>query len=257
MTTMIATDLDRTLVFSPRAIAELGGALPAQVVETLDGRPVSELADEVAEGLASPRAEIVPVTTRTPEQLARLQLPLHPAFVIAACGAVILADGMPDAGWAAVIGQRVAAAAPLERATDLLRGHPGVLRAYRSDAFAYAVVAADFDGRALAVEAGQAGYVLTRSGRKAYLLPNGLDKAAAVSHVAARIGADRVLAAGDSLLDRSMLELADRAWVPRGSELAADPPPRACITQGTGHAAAVEIVTGWRSATSATAACAS
>jgi hydroxymethylpyrimidine pyrophosphatase-like HAD family hydrolase len=56
-------------------------------------------------------------------------------------------------------------------------------------------------------------------GRKLYLLPAVLDKAPAVAEVAARIGAARVVAGGDSLLDEGMLRRADAGIHPAHGEL--------------------------------------
>jgi hypothetical protein len=56
-------------------------------------------------------------------------------------------------------------------------------------------------------------------GRKLYWVPESLTKSAAVLEVAQRMHADRVLAAGDSLLDVDMLLAADRGIHPRHGEL--------------------------------------
>jgi hypothetical protein len=63
------------------------------------------------------------------------------------------------------------------------------------------------------------GWSLSAQGRKLYWMPDGLTKAAAVREVASRVGAELVLAAGDSLLDRDLLCLADRAIFPAHGEL--------------------------------------
>ncbi|MGH3494495.1 MAG: hypothetical protein ACRDRL_27490, partial [Sciscionella sp.] len=55
--------------------------------------------------------------------------------------------------------------------------------------------------------------------RKIYWLPNELTKYAAVAEIAHRIGASRILAAGDSLLDVDLLQRADAAIAPRHGEL--------------------------------------
>ncbi len=52
-----------------------------------------------------------------------------------------------------------------------------------------------------------------------YLLPAILDKAAAVTEVARRLGARRVIAGGDSLLDERMLRTADAGIHPAHGEL--------------------------------------
>jgi hypothetical protein len=63
------------------------------------------------------------------------------------------------------------------------------------------------------------GWTVSAQGRKLYWMPRGLTKSAAVAEVAARVGAERVLAAGDSLLDRELLVYADRGIHPAHGEL--------------------------------------
>ncbi len=48
---------------------------------------------------------------------------------------------------------------------------------------------------------------MSLQGRKVYAVPAGLSKAAAVQRLADRLGSRVLLAAGDSLLDRGLLEL--------------------------------------------------
>jgi hypothetical protein len=56
-------------------------------------------------------------------------------------------------------------------------------------------------------------------GRRVYCVPEPLTKSAAVGEVARRTGCDRVIAAGDSLLDADLLESADVAVRPAHGEL--------------------------------------
>jgi hydroxymethylpyrimidine pyrophosphatase-like HAD family hydrolase len=86
-----------------------------------------------------------------------------------------------------------------------------------------------------------------------YVLPDALHKAHAIGYVRERLtdelaAVPTVLAAGDTWLDAEMLELADRGWVPLGSEIAsAGPPPwpNVAVTDAPGHAAAAQIVATW------------
>lgn len=56
-------------------------------------------------------------------------------------------------------------------------------------------------------------------GRKIYLVPDHVSKGSAVRYVKELSGSSFVFAAGDSLLDESMLELADEAMAPNHGEL--------------------------------------
>ena len=245
MTTLVATDLDRTLIFSPAATARLGGALPSRPVEVVDGVVISELADVVARGLEALAAQafLVPTTTRTVAQLQRVALPAT-RYAVAANGGVVLDGEVPDAEWAGRVKAALADAMPLDEAVAVLTDAcPGARIREAEGLFCYAVgePAALADA---ALSLADSGWRPERQGRKLYLLPPDLGKAQAVAYVAGLVGADRVLAAGDSLLDEAMVVGADRGWVPAASPLAAAPlPPSVTVTREPGHAAAAEIVT--------------
>jgi hypothetical protein len=259
---VIAADLDQTLIFSPQASDRLGGGRPATVVERIDGRAVSEMADAVAAGLRSLPDHVVwvPTTTRTVAQVGRVVLPVRAAVVIAASGGIVLVDGRPDPAWSAVVAARLADVAPPGEILDRLGSSSdagAVLRTTVADGlFCTAIVDPGRFGAeqaaALQGTCGPLGWRVAHQGRKVYVLPHGLDKVHAVAHVAglvaARVGTHpRVLAAGDTGLDRGMLDAADAAWVPHGSELerAGGLPPHVTITAEAGHAAATEIVEAW------------
>ncbi len=88
------------------------------------------------------------------------------------------------------------------------------------------------------------GWRASLQGRKLYLLPDVLDKAAAVAEVARRVGAQRVVAGGDSLLDQRMLAAADAAIRPAHGELHVTgySAPNCRTTAGHGAAAGDEIM---------------
>jgi predicted mannosyl-3-phosphoglycerate phosphatase (HAD superfamily) len=88
------------------------------------------------------------------------------------------------------------------------------------------------------------GWGLSVQGRKAYLVPLALTKQAALAEVVRRVGATTVVAAGDSLLDRGLLESADAAIRPAHGELHDSGwcPPGLVVTNRAGGGAAEEIV---------------
>jgi phosphoserine phosphatase len=88
------------------------------------------------------------------------------------------------------------------------------------------------------------GWRVSLQGRKLYLLPTGLDKAAAVAHAAERLGAGRVVAGGDSLLDADMLRAAHAAIRPAHGELhlTGFTSPHCLTTASAGAAAGDEIL---------------
>ena len=126
---LITTDLDRTLLFSARATAQLGGALPADPVETVagehaagsSGAGLSRAARDCLRAL--PRhARVCVATSRSVGRLARLRLPFPVPYAIAANGGVILIDGVPEPRWEARTKRLLAAAAPAEVVRAVLAG---------------------------------------------------------------------------------------------------------------------------------------
>ncbi|WP_431982997.1 HAD family hydrolase [Streptomyces qinglanensis] len=232
--TLVASDLDRTLIYSAAAL-ELtmpdARAPRLLCVETYESRPLSFMTEDAARlltGLAG-RTVFVPATTRTPEQYRRVRLPgPQPRFAVCANGGHLLVDGVSDPAWRERVRERLTACAPL----DLVRAH--MLRQARPEwllkervadgLFAYLVV-----DRALlpgswvqefAEWAGPQGWSVSLQGRKVYAVPNPLTKSAAVAEVVRRAGTARTFAAGDSLLDADLLRFADTAWRPAHGELA-------------------------------------
>jgi hypothetical protein len=230
---LVATDLDRTLIYSAAAAA-LGGAEVAPdvvPVEHLDGRPISFMTVAAAAMLAELATEqlVVPVTTRTKAQLARVRLPgPPPRYAVAANGGVLLVNGAPDRDWAETVRIAVAEAAPLDAALAALSAvctsdwaaPPRVAE----DLFCYAVVNRTMMPAGalerLTEWANAAGWAVSLQGRKLYLVPAPLTKSAAIAEVARRAGAGFTLAAGDSLLDRDLLFNADRGVRPGHGEIA-------------------------------------
>lgn len=255
--TVVCLDLDRTVIYSAAALdlrmpdAEAPRLL---CVEIYRGAPLSFLTEAAVDTLHALRdvATVVPTTTRTPEQLARVQLPGPPArFAIAANGGQLLVDGVPDPDWAATVRQRLDGCAPLAEVEAELRARGGTfvlnLRT-ASELFAYAVVdrAALPEGwvAELGTWCAPRGWTVSLQGRKVYAVPRPLTKSAAAAEVLARVGGGPLLAAGDSLLDADLLAAADAAIRPAHGELAdADfRPDGLAVTRATGVLAGEELL---------------
>ncbi|UED86684.1 HAD family hydrolase [Streptomyces profundus] len=235
--TLIASDLDRTLIYSAGALAltEPDHTAPRLLsVETYQGRPQSFVTETAATLLAAlaadPRAVFVPTTTRTRRQYLRVRLPgPPPPYAICANGGHLLVDGETDEGWHRSVRDRLAAdCATLDEITARVRrtADPSWLLRERTaeDLFAYLVVdrerLPDAWPKTLAAWAEPRGWTVSLQGRKLYVVPAPLTKSAAVAEVARRAGTARTLAAGDSLLDADLLLAADLAWRPGHGELA-------------------------------------
>lgn len=261
----VFSDLDRTLVYSPSALA-LGthdeDAPRLLCVEVHNGRPLSFVTERAAEGIAALTGAgvLVPVTTRTPAQYRRIHLPgPTPKFALAANGGRLLRDGVEDLDYTEALAARLAGAgAPFEEIWSHVRalswstlGRTFVEKARDADGlFCYVVVdrAALPEGwvEELTGFCAERGWGVSVQGRKVYCVPVGLSKAAAMREVAAILGVSTVAAAGDSLLDRELLDAADLAIRPAHGELhdTGWTAAHVEVTRSAGAAAGEQIV-GW------------
>ncbi|WP_448638871.1 hypothetical protein [Geodermatophilus sp. URMC 63] len=254
--TLAAVDLDRTLIYSAAAAGGTGGL---RVVEHLDGAPLSYATPASWPLLAelAGRALLVPVTTRTAAQYGRVRLPVVPRYALCGNGGVLLADGVRDPAWDAWAAGVAADAAPLPELLALLAaaaGEPWVRTVRAAEGLFCYLVAHDRDAiparwlADTAAAAGAAGATLSVQGRKVYVVPAGLSKAAGLLRLRRLLTGDgaapRLLCAGDSLLDAPMLLAADSAVRPAHGELHEQgwTGARVAVTTATGAAAGEEIV---------------
>lgn len=266
---LVATDLDRTLIYSRSAMGDAQfGSVPIRCVEMYRGEPLSYLTVDAARLLASlsAAAPVVPVTTRTPEQYARIALPGGPSrYAVVSSGGRILVDGVDDPRWRRHVEETAGdAGVALDTVVAELGSRVGAVgtdtswvRALRvaDDLFCYLVVDLERqppeflpDWQAWCT---RCGWMVSQQGRKIYALPATVTKSAAVAEVRRRLiadgalGADAVLyAAGDGRLDIDLLEYADSAIRPRHGELhdIGYARPHLRVTGATGALAGEEIV---------------
>ncbi|MFI5792220.1 HAD family hydrolase [Streptomyces sp. NPDC051677] len=235
MPVLVASDLDRTLIYSAAALAlTMPDARAPRLlcVEVHEARPLSFMTETAARLLTDlgDTAVFVPTTTRTRKQYQRINLPgPQPTYAICANGGHLLVDGATDQDWHGSVLARLAdECAPLAEVQEYLTktADPLWLRKQRiaEDLFAYLVVERELLPeewvKELAAWAENRGWTVSLQGRKIYAVPKPLTKSAAVREVARRTGAELTLAAGDSLLDADLLLAADRGWRPGHGELA-------------------------------------
>ena len=85
--------------------------------------------------------------------------------------------------------------------------------------------------RCAAAWAQDASFQMEVSGRKVYWFPPGIDKGTALRRAAGRYRPERILCAGDSVIDVPMLRRADLAMIPDGTLLPALPAERTLVCQ--------------------------
>ena len=110
--------------------------------------------------------------------------------------------------------------AALEETLAALEAQPQARRRRIVDGmFTFAACADSRDAAALAAAmADKIPLAAEASGRKVYFFPPGVDKGTALRRAAERFGLERIIAAGDSVIDVPMLRRADLALLP-GPEL--------------------------------------
>jgi hypothetical protein len=258
VTVLVATDLDGTVLYSLRAMAPTpphpDRLTPVDVVEEHVYAYMTDSVLALWARLAAAGA-IVPATTRSVPQYDRLRLPGPPPRYAVVCnGGRLLVDGESDPAWERGVRAALAAAAApydeVRRRCKEWRGeHPSATLRTVEDFFLYFTVKVRERWLTpFAAEVGawcrERGWRASLQGRKLYLLPAVLDKAPAVAEVAARTGAARVVAGGDSLLDAEMLRTADAAIRPAHGELHVTgfSAPNCRTTTGRGADAGDEIM---------------
>ncbi len=230
MTPLVVSDLDRTLIYSSRALLLAPGRVPLSCVEVHDGAQSSFMTTAAAQALAVLATDntFVPVTTRVPEQFERVTLPGPPApYAIAANGGVLYVEGVPDRDWSAAVARTLAGEFPLPEvwahAAQICRPEWTVKLRNAAGLFCYAVVRPNRLPAGFVADVGgwaaERGWRISLQGRKLYWVPESLTKFAAVAEVARRVDADVVLAAGDSVLDIDLLLHATLGIHPRHGEL--------------------------------------
>jgi hypothetical protein len=233
--TVIASDLDRTLIYSGSALqlpGEDADAPSLLSVEVLEGRPHSFMTLTTARRLQqiAGAATFVPTTTRTVAQYRRVRLAgIAPSYAVTSNGGNILIDGVPDADWNASLHAAVAASGTTldtVKAELKARSDPEWMLKRRTgdDLFCYAVVEPSLLPSdwvpAWREWCAERGWAVSVQARKVYAIPAGVSKERALQEVCRRAGATRMLASGDGALDAGFLSAADAGIRPPHGELA-------------------------------------
>ena len=232
---LFACDLDNTLLHSHRVKAE--GDICAEI---LDGKEQSFFTPEACRLIRAitenENITLLPVTTRSREQYNRIKFPegCTPRLALVCNGAVLLEDGAPEKTWYNASAEAVKPyreelkrlEEKLKNSSDYADNPPPPLREGSftprfktvrivDDMFLFVYCFNRDEIEDIAVQCRKdTSLAVEYSGSKMYFFPPIANKGYGVKRFAERYGYDRIIAAGDSMIDLSMLEIADTALVP-------------------------------------------
>ncbi|MCI8665084.1 MAG: HAD hydrolase family protein [Dorea sp.] len=221
---VVHLDLDNTLIYSYKHI--FGAEKPDGMwmnVETYQGRKISYVTKKTQELLRylNKKCLLVPTTTRTIQQYNRIALDAGPFDYALVCnGGILLINGESDPSWYERSRELIAdCTKELRHALNLLEKEP--LRKFELRFIEKLFVFTKCNDpdtviSRLKMELDTEKIDVLANGEKVYAVPKKLDKGMAVQRFGEYIGADEVVAAGDSEFDVSMVEAADIGIVPPG-----------------------------------------
>jgi hydroxymethylpyrimidine pyrophosphatase-like HAD family hydrolase len=228
-----ASDLDRTLIFSGRMLEAYRSDGNEELIEILDGNPVSYISPKTKSVLRLINEEMlfIPVTTRTIEQYKRIRLfqnDIVPEYAITSNGGTILRRGAVLGEWTLHIERLLKECTPLE---EMLKkaaaiGDSDWIKKIRpgDELFFYIIFNPDhFSDRRLTELrelADHLGWQLSLQGRKLYFIPKVLNKWTAVQYLRDVLGLDEISTAGDSLLDYELIVNGSYGIAPLHGEVA-------------------------------------
>lgn len=232
---IFASDLDQTMMYSKRAFRLEEGAPepPVRLIETYEGRDISFMTTAAIDLLKEVNEKMIflPVTTRTMSQFKRITLfqeEIIPEMAVTSNGGNILVNGKADLEWQhgirAKMNEGSISPKDLKKQFSEIAHENWIISERTADElFHYYIInqelaphdeLADFEK-----VTAEAGWKMSLQGRKLYFVPKPVNKWDAVAHIKEKMGKTFVAAAGDSLLDLCMLEVADLPIAPLHGEL--------------------------------------
>jgi hydroxymethylpyrimidine pyrophosphatase-like HAD family hydrolase len=231
---IFASDLDRTLIYSKRALDDFGvpEGLALTPVEQKDGGLVAFMTETSyiqLKELAN-QSLFVPVTTRTTEQFKRFVIfeqDISLKYAITSNGANILFQGSLMEEWSNQILDRVKLETVSQ--TELLSTlhREGVcLDGRRKQAegwffyFLLNSLPSNIERKSIEDLAAKFGWRISLQGKKLYFIPQAISKGNALDYICKLEGENSVAGAGDSLLDWDFLKNCQYRLIPKHGELA-------------------------------------
>lgn len=234
---IFASDLDRTLIYSERALLDLGcpdkkSLMPVEMRNGVSTAFMTKEAFSLLQGLCR-TAMFVPVTTRTTDQFNRIfifQNDLEIRYAVTANGANILYNGSLLGDWAEIVRNQMKTESCLQaELLSFLKKESFIFKGkikQAEDLFFYYILDKPLVWEEVSVISGfvdHFGWRVSLQGRKLYFIPKAVSKGAAIDFICQREGMKAAGGAGDSILDWDFLQHCKCRFVPSHGELAANP----------------------------------
>lgn len=218
-----ASDLDNTLIYSYKKDIGKNKVL----VEKYKEKEVSYMTNQSYSLLNRIHNKMlfVPISTRSIEQYKRIKLSeqWHPKLALVSNGGILLENGKIDVKWQIESLNLIAQSLEeQEKAIHILKKD-----SYRTfdirkvdDLFVFTKSSnAEATIKCLSNELNQNIVSIFNNGCKIYILPKNLDKGTALKRFKTKYGITHLIAAGDSLFDLPMLNIADVMYFPEALKL--------------------------------------
>ena len=213
------TDLDNTLIYSYKH--DIGP--DKLMVELYEGREISFVTKETSQLLQKLKdlVMIVPTTTRSIEQYKRIDLGLGtPKYALTCNGGVLLVDGQKDAQWYQQSLELIKdCEGVMAEARELLENEPNRYFEVRfiEDLFLFTKCKSPEEIiEKVASQLNSDMVDVFNNGDKVYVVPRALSKGNGINRLREKLAPGKVMAAGDSEFDISMVVAADVGYVPKG-----------------------------------------
>ena len=253
---MFASDLDRTLIYSKRALAEfnhhdLSSLICVERKNNIEVAFMTKKANELLKAIAN-YCLFVPVTTRTYEQFSRIfmfsnEIPL--TYAITSNGANIFYNGKRVMEWQEIVQSRLEKEClTIDKMISKVQHLKinGTLK-IAEELFFYYIL-----NEVIPLEtiqhlrrfASLNGWRVSIQGRKIYFVPKPVSKGEAVKFIQKKHRIQTIFGAGDSTLDYDFLNICDFSYVPSHGELGKEMKlgDRFSLSQNNGVLAGEEIL---------------
>lgn len=213
MKILFACDLDNTLIYSYKKKQD--GYI---CVEINKGREQGFMTEHTFINFAcmTEKVMFVPVTSRSVEQYCRITFPngYVPEYALVSNGATLIHNGEIQGDWNLI--QKSGLENQLKEVCDRYCKDKRFINCrIVDDSYFFVYCSPDTDAEETAGELAESVSLnVELSGRKIYFFPENLNKGNAVGRLDELLHFDRIISAGDSSMDVSMLNTADKAVIP-------------------------------------------